>query len=156
MKDFQLSKHNIDELFSILSNELNESPVIVVSSQDAGTGKWGMSRLWYMWMSQTAEWMVERGAKMPLFLNPDGTYRATRLFNEDDAHELFTSKYLFLDAYGTRLSWARKAHNGMRPATKAERWLAMLKHDQWATEKGILLFHPRDSEYQQLTDEQNK
>ena len=156
MKDFQLSKHNIDELFSILSNELNESPVIVVSSQDAGTGKWGMSRLWRKWMNQTADDMAKRGCIMPLFLRADGTYGATRPYNHNDAHEYFTSKWLLLDADGTRLSWARKAHDGMRPATKAERWLAMLKHDQWATEKGILLFHPRDSEYQQLTDEQNK
>lgn len=155
MKDFPLSKHNINSLFEELSKELEMAPLIVVSSQNASTGKWGMARLWRAWMSSTAAWMVKNGATMPLCLNKDGSCYGNRPFNPDDAHELFTIQWLLVDSDGTRLSWAKKSHDGMRAATKGERFLAMFKHEQWSIERGIMLFKPRDSEYSRLENEQN-
>jgi len=150
MKDFQLSKHNINSLFEELSKELETAPLIVVSSQNASTGKWGMARLWRAWMSSTATWMAKNGAKMPLCLRKSGENYGTRPFNSNDAHELFTSQWLMVDETGTRLSWAKDPHDGMRTATKGERFICMVRHEQWALERGIMLFKPRDSEYSEL------
>jgi len=156
MKDFQLTKNNLHSLFEILGDELESASLIVVSSQNAGTGKWGMARLWRAWMSSTAVWMVKNGATMPLCLNKAGINYGTRLFNANDAHELFTIKWLLVDGDGTRLSWAKDPHDGMRTATKGERFICMLNHERWATERGIILFKPRDSEYSKLEEEQNR
>jgi len=73
MKDFQLSKSNLNLLFEKLTEELEEAPLIVVSSQNASTGKWGMQRLWRAWMSSTAVWMAKNGATMPLCLDKNGS-----------------------------------------------------------------------------------
>lgn len=156
MKDFQLSKDNFDSLFEELTKELENAPLIVVSSQNAGTGKWGMARLWRAWMSTTADWMAKNGATMPLCLKQDGSHYGKRPFNKNDAHDLFTAQWMLVDADGTRLSWAKKSHDGMRAATKGERFLAMWKHEQYAIDRGILLFKPKDSEYSKLEEEQNK
>lgn len=156
MKDFQLTKGNLNTLFEELGKELESASVIVVSTQSAGTGKWGMARLWRAWMSSTAVWMTGNGATMPLCFDKYGKPYGKRLFNKADAHEMFTAQWLLVDADGTRLSWAKDDHDGMRKATKGERFICMLKHEQWATERGIILFKPRDSEYSKLEDEQNK
>lgn len=147
MLEFQLTKPNIEELFNLLISELEKDGVLNVKVEKAGTGKWGMARLWRSWMSTTAKYMADRGAKMPLMIKKDGSWYGERPFNSADAHELFVSKWLGVDANGNRLSWAKNAHDGMRPATKGERFLAMQKHEDWSTSKGIILFKPRDSEY---------
>lgn len=156
MKDFQLSKHNINLLFEVLTTELETAPLIVVSSQNASTGKWGMARLWRAWMSSTAKWMAKNGATMPLCLDKEGKNYGTRPFNASDSHELFTAQWLFVDGEGTRLSWAKDPHDGMRTATKGERFMGMVRHEQWALERGIMLFKPRDSEYSELENEDNE
>lgn len=156
MKDFQLSKHNINLLFEVLTGELETAPLIVVSSQDASTGKWGMARLFRAWMRSTATWMAKNGAKMPLCLNKNGTNYGTRTFNENDAHELFTAQWLGVDKDGIRLSWAKKSHDGMRAATKGERFICMQRHEQYALDRGIMLFMPRDSEYSELENQDNE
>lgn len=156
MKDYQLTSHNLDQFFNDIQSELSESQVIIVSTQDAKTGKWGMAKLWRSWMSKTAEFMADNGCTMPLMTNKDGTQYGSRKFNSDDAHELFTAQWLLLDSDGTRLSWSRNGHDGMRPATKGERFNALRKHEEWALAKGIQLFNPRDSEYEQLKREQNE
>ena len=61
-----------------------------------------------------------------------------------------------VDADGTRLSWSKKGRDGMRAATKGERFNALRQHEDWATEKGLQLFNPRGSEYDQLTKEQEQ
>ena len=47
-------------------------------------------------------------------------------------------------------------HDGMRPATRGERFDALRRHEAWATERGIRLFNPRDSEYRELMKEQEQ
>jgi hypothetical protein len=153
MKDFQLTRNNLSHLFSELEKELDEHPVLVVAAQSASTGKWGMARLWRGWMGKIGAWMAEQGAVMPTVLDKDGKYKNTRAFNENDAHELFTSKFLLLNAGGERLSWSKSGRDGMRAATKGERFFALQQCEEWATLRGIILFTPRDSEYNQLKQE---
>jgi len=155
MKDYQLTKYNLQEFFELAQTELDKNPILVVTTQNGNTGKWGMARLWRAWMASTAKFMAGNGCTMPLLLKPNGSNYGTRPFNKDDAHELFTQQYLGVDSDGVRLSWAKKAHDGMRAATKGERFNAMFKHEIWATERGIVLFKPRGSEYEKLEQEQN-
>jgi len=156
MDGFQLTKYNREDFHNQIEAELEKNPVINVTTQIAGTGKWGMARLWRAWMTSTAKYMAGNGVTMPLMIGAKGEFYGKRKFNGQDAHELFTSQHLGVDAAGIRLSWAKKDHDGMRAATKGERFNAMFKHEIWATERGIILFKPRESEYQKLEKEQNE
>ncbi len=155
MKDYQLTKHNLAPFFKDIQEELEINPVLIVTAQSASTGKWGLARLWRMWMGTTADWMAAKGCTQPLYIDPEGKYHGSRKFNAEDSHSLFTSLWLGTDENGLRLSWAKKAHDGMRAATKGERFGALRSHEEYATERGLILLKPRDSEYQKLTDEQN-
>ena len=156
MKDYQVTNHNLQQFFSDIQEELGDSPVLIVTTQDGNIGKWGMARLWRQWMATTAKFMAAQGVTMPLMRKTDGSGYGSREFNPDDAHELFTCQWLGVDKDGNRLSWSRSGRDGKRPATKGERFLAMVKHEQWCVEKGISLLKPRDSEYAKLEQEQNK
>lgn len=155
MKDFMVTNHSLEQYISNLQDELEKTPVIVITTQDGNTGKWGMARLWRSWMAATGKFMAGNGVTQPLMIGANGKHYGKRPFNKDDAHELFTSEHLGVDAAGVRLSWAKKDHDGMRAATKGERFNAMFKHEIWASERGIILFKPRDSEYKKLQDKQN-
>ncbi|MEE9532698.1 MAG: hypothetical protein V3W52_17100 [Syntrophobacteria bacterium] len=156
MKDLLLTASNLEDFFNEIQLELAAKKVLHVTTSDGKTGNWGMARLWRSWMSTTGKFMAEKGkCTMPLMLRGNGEHFGERPFNENDAHELFTSRWLGLDIDGKRLSWAKKGHSGMRPATKGERFNAMLKHEQWASERGITLFKPRESEYAELEREQD-
>lgn len=155
MKEYALSVHTLPAFVSEIQDELANHPLLLVTSTDPGTGKWGMAQLWRAWMSTTATWMAAQGARMPLVIQIDGTNYGSRPFNADDAHELFTHRWLGADADGTRLSWSRAGRDGMRAATKGERFNALRQHEDWATERGIILLKPRDSEYARLEREQD-
>lgn len=134
-----------------LAAKYKKDRFVVVELSTGKVGKWGMARLWRSWMSSIAEYMANNGAVMPLVMGKDGSYKKTRPFNAEDAHELFTYHCLGEDENGNRLSWSKSGHDGMRPATKGERLHAMRQVEQWALERGIKLFNPQDSEYNQLT-----
>lgn len=154
MKDFQVSTHNLELFIEEIQKELSEEKLLIVNSQPAGTGKWGMARLWRAWMATTAKFMAGNGAKMPLMIKKDGSWYGSRPFDANDAHELFTRQWLGVDQEGTRLSWAKSGDH--RKATKGERFNALRKHEHWCIEKGITLFKPRGSEYEKLEQEQNE
>lgn len=154
MKDYQVSSHNLQGFMDELQQEISEHKLIIISSQPAGTGKWGMARLWRGWMATTAKFMAGSGVKMPLMINKDGEQYGSRPFNSEDAHELFTRQHLGVDENGVRLSWAKSGDQ--RKATRGERFNALRKHEEWASNKGITLFKPRNSEYEQIENEQNK
>lgn len=156
MTDHRVSKHSLPEFFNELQDRLEKTPILAVTVSDENTGKWSMARLWRMWMKPTAKFMSDNGCKMYLMIKPDGTPYGERPFNKDDAHELFTVRWLGVDANGERLCWAKKPHDGMRPADKGERFHALRLHENWATERGLQLFNPRGSEYDQLTKEQDQ
>jgi len=150
MKDYQVSNHNIEEYFELLIKEIDEHKLVICSSQPASTGKWGMARLWRMWMSSTAEFMSKNGVTMPLMISVDKGEYGKRPFNAEDAHELFTRQHLGVDEQGNRLSWAKSGEQ--RKATKGERFNALRRHEIWASERGIILFKPRSGEYKELLD----
>lgn len=154
MKEFQVSKHNIDVYFEELLKELDENGLLICTSQPASTGSWGMAKLWRMWMTPTAKFMNDAGAWMPLVFSKDGKPYGKRPFSPEDAHDLFTREHLGVDEKGERLSWAKSGDQ--RKATKSERFGALRKHEQWCFDRGIQLFKPRGSEYDKLTQEQEK
>lgn len=156
MKDYQLTNHSLEDFFKEVQIELKENPILIVTTQNASTGKWGMARLWRAWMSSTADFMASNGITQPLMISVKGDHYGKRPFNANDSHELFTRQHLGVDAAGVRLSWAKKDHDGMRAATKGERFNALFKHEIWATDRGIILLKPRGSEYEKLEQEQNK
>lgn len=134
--------------------ELEEYPLLIVNTQQMNTGKWGMAKLWRAWMETTAKFMADNGVSMPLMYDKSGKPYGSRPFNANDAHELFTRQHLGVDERGDRLSWAK---NGtQRKATKGERFNALQRHEAWASERGIILFKPRGSEYDKLEQEQNQ
>ena len=156
MKDFLLTVDNIKDFTKLLGEELRGNSQIVVTTKTPQIGKWGMARIWRAWMSDTATWMASQGATMPLCIDlKTGKPYGKRAFSSNDAHDLFTSQWLGLDVDGTRLSWAKDPHDGMRLATKGERFLAMQKHEAWCTERGIKLYNPRKGEYSRLTESNN-
>jgi len=156
MAEYQLTAHNARQVIDALMQELSESKALLVTTKGGSIGNWGMARLWREWMDTTARFMSSNGVTMPLMLARDGTIYKSRPFNAQDAHELFTHQHLGCDADGTRLSWSKAGHDGMRPANKGERFDALRRHEAWATERGILLLCPRDSEYRKLQKEQEQ
>ena len=156
MPELMVTRGNLDEAMSLIQDEIERSHVAMVSVSSGTTGKWGLSRLWYAWMNSVAKWMASQGVTMPLAVKASGEVYGKRPFNADDAHQLFTMQLLGCDANGVRLSWAKSPHDGMRVATKGERIHAMQRMEAWATERGIQLMNPRDSEYRQLVDKMDK
>jgi len=155
MKGIQVTKHNLPQFIEDIQDELDITPVLIVSCQSGDTGKWGMARLWRAWMETTAKFMAANGCTMPLMIKTDGSEYGKRPFNSSDAHELFTSQWLCIDSGGERLSWSKNGRDGMRSATKGERFNALRKHECWAVERGVMLFKPRSSEYCQIEKEQD-
>lgn len=156
MSEYHATKHNLVEVFDGIQGDLEKEPVLIITTQGAGTGNWGAAKLWRVWMESTAKFMAANGCVMPLVLNADGTYKRTRPFNSSDSHEYFTRRWLGVDEEGTRLSWRKGGKGEGRPATQGERYNALRSHEEWATEKGINLFKPRNSEYEQLEREQQQ
>ena len=160
MKDVPVNNHTIHDYFEELVKEVDEHGTVMCSSQPATVGKWGMAKLWRMWMLTTAEFMARNGVTMPLMVNAEGVVYGTRPFSSDDAHELFTRQHLGADELNRRLSWAKsiKKENKdkERVATKGERFDALRKHEEWASNKGVVLFKPRTGEYFKLINKQDK
>lgn len=160
-KQFSISEGNHNKVGTSLADYIDSilatggTAHIEVSPEKASTGKWGLARLWRAWMATTAKWMTENGATMPLVINKDGQKYGSRPFSADDAHELFSAKFLPVQPDGTRLSWSKDANNGKVKADKGQRLHAMQQHDAWATERGIYLFRPGDSDYMEMINRQN-
>ncbi len=153
MKEHVLTAANLQQIMGELQEELGEEPVLLLTTRSPSTGKWGLARLWRTWMATTAEFMAARGVTLDI-TNSAGTVILRAPFGPEAAHELFTKKWLGVDENGQRLSWARRSHDGLRAATRGERVHALRLHEAWAIDKGIDLFHPRDSEYREaLLDE---
>lgn len=154
MSEFQLTLHNIDKANDWLIELLNESPYHILKAKNPAIGKWTMTKLWRSWMGSTGKFMAARGVNM-LVVNDKDVCIGERPFDHNDAHELFTSKYLS-DNNGQRLSWSKKGRDDMRQATRGERVFAMQQHQQWMIEKGIKHMNPSDSDYMKAIQEQNK
>lgn len=160
MKEFSFTDENHAKVSESANEYLNEildaggSANMTISSASDYVGKWGMVKLWRSWVATCSKFMNVNGATMPLFMDKDGNPVGKRPFNSDDGHELFTIKMLGQHE-GFRLSWARKDHDGMISANQGQRLHAMNQLHEWATERGITLYNPRDSHYQELVNRQN-
>ena len=160
MAEFKSNAANFQEtgnsIFDEIENIIAEggTAVTTVVNEKVSTGKWGMSKLWRSWVGSCSKFMAANGATMPLVVDKNGVIMGKRLFNADDGHELFTIKMLGQDNQGKRLSWAKKSHGGMIAADQGQRLHAMTQLHEWATERGIRLYNPRDSEYLELIDRQ--
>ena len=124
---------------------------------------------WFKWMEVTAEWMAERGAKMPLIATISSKRRLWavlmgqegfepnsvkyRPFSKDDAHELFTAQWMGEDPQGRRYSWSQKPESGCVPADKGMKLHAMDKHMEWSNERGLYLPTKRTDEYYKLSQQ---
>lgn len=137
---------------------LKSGPVeLIVKRHEPGTGSVPMLRTWRGWMGETAEYMAASGCTMPGYIDSKGNAHGKRPFNADDAHELFTMRWLGSDENGNRYSWKMRDKSGeVTPAPKSKRLYAMDKHLAWATERGIKLTVPRDGEYAKLSKRQEQ
>jgi len=156
MTELMVTRGNLEQAMIAIQDEIERSHVALIDIRSGNTGRWGMARLWRSWMETTARWMAARGATMPLGPIESRTNYGSRPFSSQDAHELFTALHGYTDRDGERLSWSRQGRDGMRPATKGERLNMMMRHEAWASERGIALLNPRDSEYRELMKEQEQ
>jgi len=87
VKDAAVNNETIQAVFEELVREIDEHGTVMLNSQPATVGKWGMAKLWRMWMLTTAEFMARNGVTMPLMVNAEGVVYGTRPFSSDDAHD---------------------------------------------------------------------
>lgn len=156
--DIVISKGNLEAGFNQLGDEvdriLTEGGQARVQVTKKNNGTLPMLKLWRMWMTVVGEWMASRGATMPLCMR-NGKPWGSRPFSADDAHELFCFKFMPVDAYGERYSWvlSRDSNNGRKAADIGMRLRCMDQMHEWATERGIALPVPEQSEYHNLKKE---
>lgn len=150
MADYQLTRDNAHQVLTAIASTLEAGKTYDLSISERNIGKWTMTRLWRAWMQDVATWMAANGARMPLVLRSDGSQYGSRPFTAEDAHELFAAQLLGCDEHGRRLSWSKHGRDGVRPASKGERLIAMQRMEAWASERGIALLNPRDGEYHRL------
>ena len=153
----QVNRESILEFIAEITKELDADPLILVTTEVQGKiGKWGMAKLWRAWIGEVSKFMAANGVTMPLMINSEGKPYGTRPFNSQDCHELMTTRFLGLDGNGKRLSWAKNNHDDMVTADKSQRYHAMQRMDEWATERGIKLYRPQDSEYMEWEGRENQ
>lgn len=155
MSEFQLNLNNIDQANDWLINILNESPYWILDAKNPTIGKWSMSRLFHAWCKSSANWMSNNGSRMPMYMDSKGKHHGKRLFNEQDAKELFSSTW-YTDENGKRLSWSKGGTKKARAGTRGERYHCCNMLQQWMLERGIKHLNPKDSDYLKVTQEQNK
>lgn len=161
MKEFSFTNENHSVVSESANDYLNEildaggTANMTIASANDYIGKWGVVKLWWSWVTTCAEFMNENGARMPLFMDKNGNPTGTRPFDKNDGYYLFTVKYLGQDERGNRLSWARKDHDGMISANQGQRLHAMRQLHEWASERGITLYNPRNSQYLELLNREN-
>lgn len=122
-----------------------ELPIKIKVTQARKTS-WPMKKTWRMWMSETATFMANNGATMPLVIRADGTTHGSRPFNSDDAHELWIRHWMGVDADGERYKTAS--------GDKGEMVSMMDQHCAWAVERGLTLTIPAHSEYMKYREAQ--
>ena len=130
MSELVVTNHNLQDAFNLITKELEDNPAIVVKISSAYEGKWGMARLWRLWMATTAKFMAQNGVTQSLYIDSKGIAHGSRPFDENDAHELFTMRWLGTDEKGNRLSWAKTSKDGRRKADKGERYHALMQHEE--------------------------
>lgn len=140
----------IDAEALVIHRKLDVGTFVELEHKDRSRGTVPMLRTWRGWMRETARHMARHGCTMPLMFDKDGNPFGSRPFNEYDAHELFTSRFLGVDEFGRRKSWAMNPEGDEEvTATMADRLWCMDRMMEWAAEKGINLTIPRNSQYEE-------
>lgn len=136
----------VDEVDLILA-EGGQARMVITKKNN---GTLPMLKLWRMWMAVVGPWMANNGATMPLCMKNGKPY-GSRPFSPEDAHELFSSQFMPVDAYGERFSWVlnKDKNNGRTAADIGQRLRCMEQMQEWAIERGINLPIPERSEYYQ-------
>lgn len=157
MNDYRVNQHNLAEFVAMMQMELAEKGELIISTQPAAIGKWGMSQMWRVWMDITHSWLKGHNVKMAVDVHePSGRYITCRPLSLQDVHQLFTKAWLGVDSNGNRLTWSMNDKKGLRAATQGERLFCMQQHELWALSNGISLFKPRGSELSQLERQTNE
>ena len=132
-----------------------DAQVIHVEYKKESKGSQSMLSTWWWWMTQTAEFMAAHGVTMPLMIDKDGKFIGSRPFEKEDAHALFTEKWMG-SIEGKRLSWSRdKKRPELTIADTGQRHHALSQHDAYCTDRGIPITIPIKSEYRELLERMN-
>ena len=157
--ELQMGNHRelraVDTINIAAIEKIKPGDKVLVKIGTTDTGKWGMARLFRVWCGLVGGFMEAQGITQPL-MQVNGKPWGVRPFNEADAYELFTVKAMGLAPNGKRYSWSKKGKDGRIPADKGQRFFAIQQLEEWATNKGINLPKPADSEYCKLEHEQNR
>lgn len=157
MHDYRVNKHNLNEFVAALIADISERGEVIVSTQPAAIGEWGMSKLWRVWMGITHQWLKGNNVKMPVYIDESsGLWTTSKHLSLQDTHEMFTLAWLGVDSNGKRLTWSMDDKGACRAATQGERLFCMQQHEQWALNNGINLFKPRGNEMSQLEKQTNE
>jgi hypothetical protein len=116
-------------------------------------GSKSMLNTWMMWMDETAAFMRGQGVTMSQYIDSKGEHHGTRMFKKEDAHDLFTSKYLGKDEEGLRKTWSMTKSGEESQASIGDRLHAMDTHAEWCVQRGINLTIPRDGQYRKLKED---
>lgn len=150
------NKSNIeDQLEKIAQFILDADADCRVKVTKKSNGTLPLDRHWRALMPQVASLMQSYGVTMR-FQSPKGVGTFERAFNEDDAHELFTSMFMPVDDNGRRKSWSKSGRDGMESADTGERVHAMERLYQYWLERGHSLERNMNSEYEELTKRMNE
>lgn len=141
------NEHGINYLRGIREKQIVEMKVV-----ETNVGSFAMVKTWRMWMKEIALHMSHKGCTMPLYIDPDGIPRGSQPFDGDDAHELFTKKWLGTDKNGIRYSWGMTSDGDHSVAPKSLRLHAMDHCVQWSAEQGIAITIPREGEYRDYAE----
>ena len=148
-ESFVVNSDAKDKGFAVYAHDLYAKHKHVTWTFTTGEkNSWPMKKTWRMWMSETAAWMAERGATMPLVVRADGSFSGSRKFTPEDAHELWVRTWLGVDENGDRYKTASD--------DKAQMLHMMNRHVQWAAERGLSLTIPKDGEYKKLNERQEQ
>lgn len=130
--------------------------ILKLKVADTDVGTWSMSKTWRKWMDEISTHMRHKGCTMPLYYDGEGVPHGTRPFNKQDAHELFTIKFMGADPEGNRYSWAMDSDGGVTVAPKEIRLHAMDRVVQWTAENMVPITIPRNGDYSDYREAQEQ
>jgi len=136
------------------SDKQTDRSVVKLKVADTDVGTWSMSKTWRKWMDEISIHMRHKGCTMPLYYDGDRVPHGTRPFNRQDAHELFTIKFMGVDLQGNRYSWAMDSDGGVTVAPKEVRLLAMDRVVRWTGENMVSITIPRQGDYSDYKEAQ--
>lgn len=137
-------------------NKQTDRSVIKLKVADTDVGTWSMSKTWRKWVNEASIHWHHRGITMPLFIDKEGKPHGSRPISPEDCHAMYTIQFLGTDNQGNRLSWKMDSDGGATVATKEQRLFAMDKFCQHAAEYSIPITIPRQGDYSEYREMQER